>query len=80
MTNRRKLLILASLLGTTAQAPGRPGPPSNVPPIQVPPRGRPPVFVPAPLLGAGLPAIVAAGAAIAGYRLWRRRRQPSEDK
>jgi hypothetical protein len=28
---------------------------------------------PAPLIGAGLPVIVGAGAAFAGYRLWRRK-------
>jgi hypothetical protein len=30
-------------------------------------------------LGAGLPAILAAGAALAGYRLWRRQRRRDDD-
>jgi hypothetical protein len=30
-------------------------------------------------LGAGLPAILAAGAALTGYRLWQRKRRRDDD-
>lgn len=39
-----------------------------------PPGLRKPRPAPVPILGVGLPAFAAAGAALAGYRLWRRRR------
>lgn len=48
-----------------------PGPPPSVPP------GR---GVPAPLLGAGWPAIAIAGAAFAAYRLRRRKRPDDTDE
>ncbi len=34
---------------------------------------------PAPLIGAGLPVIIVAGAALAGYRRWRRKARPTDD-
>jgi hypothetical protein len=34
---------------------------------------------PAPLIGAGLPVIIVAGAALAGYRRWRRKGRPTDD-
>ena len=34
---------------------------------------------PAPLIGAGLPVIIVAGAALAGYRLWRRKVRPTDN-
>jgi hypothetical protein len=34
---------------------------------------------PAPLIGAGLPVIIVAGAALAGYRRWRRKGRPTDN-
>jgi hypothetical protein len=34
---------------------------------------------PAPVIGAGLPVIILAGAALAGYRLWRRKGRPTDN-
>jgi hypothetical protein len=34
---------------------------------------------PAPVIGAGLPVIIVAGAALAGYRLWRRRGRSTDN-
>jgi len=79
MTRKRFLLILLAFVASTAQpvhAQQRRGPPFDPPPVDRPPgpgRG-----VPAPVLGAGLPAILGAGAALVGYRLWRRRRRSTD--
>jgi hypothetical protein len=78
MTRHRFLLTLAAFVASLAQPAGaQNGPPFDPPgPPPVPPgRGGP-----APLLGAGLPAILSAGAALVGYQLWRRRRRPTDDR
>lgn len=75
MTRARFLLTLAALLTSAATgAAARPvGVPPADPPDDAPGRVR---GAPAPLLGAGLPAIITVGAALVGYRLWRRKQRP----
>jgi len=70
--------MLAALLASAAT--GAAAQPVRVPP-QNPPSDAPGRVrgTPAPLLGAGLPALIAAGAALAGWRLWRRQRGPIDD-
>jgi hypothetical protein len=86
MTRNAFLLTLVAFLASTTRArggtPGVVDPPPQIVPVAPnrPPRGGDPVRpAPAPLLGAGLPAILAAGAALAGYRLWRRQRRRDDD-
>lgn len=75
MSRIRFLLTLAAFLATTVQALGAPpGVPPKDPPDDAPGHVR---KAPAPVLGAGLAAIIAAGAA--GYGLWRRRRGSTDD-
>jgi hypothetical protein len=83
-------LTLAAFLASTTRARGGtqgvvdlvPNLPSRIVPAirNPPPRGGGPVRpAPAPLLGAGLPALLVAGAALTGYRLWRRKRRRDND-
>lgn len=78
MTRAGFLAMLAALLASAAT--GAAAQPVRVPP-QNPPSDAPGRVrgTPAPLLGAGLPALIAAGAALAGWRLWRRQRGPIDD-
>jgi len=76
MTRKHFLLALAAFVASMAKAADA-RPRFDPPPVERPPRvvrG-----APAPVLGAGLPAIVIAGAALAGYRLWRRRGRSADD-
>jgi len=76
MTRNGFLLTVAALVASTAQAVS--APPRGVPP-QYPPQdapGRIRRAAPAPVLGAGLSAIVVGGAALVGW--WLRRRQPND--
>ena len=72
MTRVRFWLALAAFLAAPIEAMGAP---PGVPPID-PPDDAPGQVrqAPAPVIGAGLPVIIVAGAAVIGYRLWRRRR------
>jgi hypothetical protein len=90
MTRNAFLLTLAAFLASTMRASADPpgiaraiqNVPSRIVPIlrTPPPRGGGPVRpAPAPLLGAGLPAILVAGAALTGYRLWRRKQRRDND-
>jgi hypothetical protein len=80
MTRNRFLMTLAAFVASLAQPAGaqngRPFDPPGPPPVP-PGRGR---GGPVPLLGAGLPAILSAGAALVGYQLWRRRRRSTDDR
>jgi hypothetical protein len=81
MTRSRFLMALAAFVASLAPlAKGQAGPPFDPPPVERPPlgrgRGR---GGPAPLLGAGLPAILSAGAALVGYGLWRRKQRSRDD-
>jgi hypothetical protein len=89
MTRLGFLLSLTAFLASTATAVGAPprGVPPRNPPYDAPghKRGKPPKdrgggarAAPAPLLGAGLPAIIAVAAAV-GYRLWRRGQRPTDE-
>ena len=73
MTRMRFVLILTALVALTAQpvaAQSSDAPTASVTRV----RGGP-----APLIGAGLPVIIVAGAAFAGYRLWRRKVRPTDN-
>jgi hypothetical protein len=68
----RFVLTLAALVALAAQ------------PVAAQSRYSPPTpgytrGVPAPLIGAGLPVIIVAGAALAGYRRWRRKGRPTDN-
>jgi hypothetical protein len=81
MTRTRFLLTLAAFVASIPQLADAQETTSTR--YQPPPVTKRPGGVrggPAPVLGAGLPAIVVAGGALAGYRLWRRRRQSSEGR
>jgi hypothetical protein len=76
MTRTQFLATIAAFFASTASALGAPpGVPPVNPPHDAPGRVR---SGPAPVLGAGW-AIIAAGAALAGYALRRRRRRPTDD-
>jgi hypothetical protein len=78
MTRNRFLLTLAAFVASLAHpARAQKAPPFDPPPAELPPK--PGKGGPAPLLGAGLPAIISAGAALVGYRLWRRKRRSPDD-
>jgi hypothetical protein len=77
MTRARFLLALAALVASTAPAVAGPHVPPTDPPDDAPGHVR---TAPAPVLGAGLPAIAVGGAALVGYRLWRRRQQSFRKK
>jgi hypothetical protein len=76
MTRIRLVLTLVALVALAAQ------------PVAAQSRDNPPPTTtsgtstrggPAPLIGAGLPVIILAGAALAGYRLWRRKGRPTNN-
>jgi hypothetical protein len=76
MTRMRFVLTLGALVALAAQ------------PVVAQSRYNPPPTTtsgtytrggPAPLIGAGLPVIIVAGAALAGYRLWRRKGRPTDN-
>jgi hypothetical protein len=76
MTRNGFMLTIAAWVASTAQAvsaPPRGVPPAN-PPDDAPGRVR--RAAPAPVLGAGLSAIVVGGAALVGW--WLRRRRPAD--
>ena len=81
MRKFRFLLTLAAFLAAAVPAMGAgPNVPPNVPPVN-PPHDAPGRIhtAPAPVLGAGLAAIIAAGAVLAGYGLRRRKERSSDD-